>query len=157
MTMQKRTCAGFTYLGVLILVGLLCIVLAGTGIVWSQAQQREQERQLLFVGRQFVAAIASYYNDSPGTVKRYPVSLDELLDDKRHLAVKRHLRRIYVDPFTRPRTWRPVMAPEGGIMGIYSASSVKPLKVAHVLPHYVHVDGAGERYADWKFVYRPEP
>jgi len=154
---MNREQQGFTYLGVLILVAILSLALAATGIVWSQAQQRDQERQLLFIGRQFVRAIGSYYNESPGTVKRYPASLEALLEDKRHLAMKRHLRQLYRDPFTRARAWRLVIAPEGGIMGVQSESQLKPIRVADVLPGYVRVVGKGEAYSDWAFVYRPEP
>lgn len=147
---------GLTYLALLFAVALTGIALSAVGIVWSTERQRERERELLFVGDQFRAAIASYYLRSPGLIKRYPAKLDDLLKDNRFLGVKRHLRQIYLDPMTNNREWGLVTAPEGGIMGIFSTSTQRPIKQAGFADRFAGFEGKF-RYADWQFIYRPDP
>ncbi|CAK0781592.1 hypothetical protein CCP3SC15_930023 [Gammaproteobacteria bacterium] len=105
---------GFTYLGLLFAVAMAGVALAATGVLWSTQRQREREQDLLFVGNQIRQAIRSYYEHSPGLVKRYPAKLDDLLRDNRFLTVQRHLRQRYMDPMTGAREWGLVMAPKGG-------------------------------------------
>lgn len=93
---------GFVYLWALFSVVLAGVVMAGAGQVWQVKAQREKEAELLYVGEQFRAAIMSYYNT--GT-KQYPESLEDLLQDKRAPAIKRHLRKIYLDPLTNTAEW----------------------------------------------------
>ncbi|MGZ5780982.1 MAG: type II secretion system protein, partial [Burkholderiaceae bacterium] len=103
--MRTQRDAGFTYLAVLFLVAIFGILLAATGMIWSTAQKREKERDLLFVGHQFRKAIGEYYERTPGTVKRYPNSFNDLLKDNRQLSTVRYLRRIYKDPLTTQSEW----------------------------------------------------
>lgn len=152
--MRSKKVAGFTYLGVLFFVAIMGVVLAGTAITWSTAQQREKERELLFAGNAFRNAIAAYYERTPGTVKRYPNSFNDLLKDNRQLATVRHLRRVYADPMTSRAEWGLVRAPDGGIMGIHSLSGGPPIKRSGFLLRDSAFEDA-ERYADWKFVYIP--
>ncbi|MGE0875505.1 MAG: type II secretion system protein [Burkholderiales bacterium] len=114
----------------------------------------EKERELLWVGEQFRQAIALYYYRTPGTVKRYPESLVDLLEDKRHLSVQRYLRRIYLDPVSGKAEWGLVRAPGGGIMGVHSLSDAPPLKRGGFAPAQASLEGAA-RYAEWRFVYEP--
>lgn len=151
---NRRHSAGFTYLGVLFLVAIMGVIFAGTVTTWSVAQQREKERELLFIGHEFRKAIASYYRRTPGTVKRYPNSLEDLLRDNRHLATVRHLRRIYHDPMTSQVEWGIVRAPDGGIMGIHSLSNEAPMKRSGFLLRDSDFDKA-KRYGDWQFIYTP--
>src|SRR5216684_3886243 len=90
--------SGFTYICALLLVAILAAALAATGEVWSRSRQREKEAQLIWIGNQFTQAIGLYYQRSPGTVKRYPEKLEDLLEDRRYLSGQRYLRRIYPDP-----------------------------------------------------------
>jgi type II secretory pathway pseudopilin PulG len=145
---------GFTYLGLLIVVMILGAGLAATGTIFSHAAQREKERELLFVGNQFRAAIESYYRRSPGVVA-YPKTLDELLEDKRFPMPQHHLRRIYADPMTGKPDWALVEAPGGaGIMGVYSPSAQAPIKTDNFdVANEAFKDA--EHYADWKFVFKP--
>ena len=99
---MARLESGFVYLWALFAVVLAGIVMAGAGQVWQAKAQREKEAELLYVGEQFRKAIMSYYNT--GT-KQFPESLEELLEDKRAAAVKRHLRKIYKDPLTNTTEW----------------------------------------------------
>ncbi len=145
---------GFTYLGLLFAVALAGVALAATGMLWSTERQREREKELLFIGGQFREAIASYYERSPGLVKRYPAKLDELLKDGRFLTMQRHLRRIYIDPMTGTRNWGMVPAPEGGVMGIFSTATAAPIKRAGFASEFSEFEGKNS-YVEWRFVYRP--
>ena len=145
---------GFTYLAVLFLVALMGLALTGIATVWHTAAQREKERDLLYVGKQFRLAIESYYEGSPGALKKYPPNLEELLKDSRFPGIRRHLRRIYRDPVGGGSEWGLVPAPEGGIMGVHSLSADAPLKRGNFREAERGLADKG-RYADWQFVYRP--
>lgn len=143
---------GFTYIGLLIFIALMGIGLALAGQVWHTATQREKEKELLFVGDQFRTAITRYYEGSPGGVKKFPASLEDLLDDRRYPATKRHLRKIYRDPMTGEAGWGMVESPTGGIMGVYSLSKSEPRKIAGFrVRDEAFTDAVS--YADWKFGY----
>jgi type II secretory pathway pseudopilin PulG len=145
---------GFTYVALMIATAVIGVGLAATGTVWSQAAQRDKERELLGIGAEMRNAIARYYERTPGTVKAYPKTLEELLKDPRFPNVQRHLRRIYVDPMTGKAEWGLVAAPGGGVMGVYSLSKQEPLKRAG----FAAVDADLSRalhYSDWQFVYAP--
>lgn len=155
--MPKVTnCRGFTYLALLFMIAILGTTLAAGGILWSTAQQRENEKDLLFIGSEFRNGIASYYNRTPGTIKRYPMNLSDLVRDNRHLTMVRHVRRIYVDPMTKGQDWGLVRAPDGGIMGIYSLSEAQPIKKNEMQQSNIDF-GKASQYSDWKFVYEPLP
>jgi type II secretory pathway pseudopilin PulG len=145
---------GFTLAGALILIAVLGAGMAAYGEIASHAAQREKEQELLFVGNQFRQAIGAYYERTPGAVKRFPQTLEELLQDKRHPMPQRHLRRLYADPITGKPQWGITPAPEGGIMGIHSPSEAPPIKTSGFAARDRAFDGAG-RYADWHFMYIP--
>lgn len=155
--------AGFAYLLLLSLVVALGMALAAIGTLWDSAQQRAREQELLHIGDQYRRAIGAYYQQTPGPAKRYPTTLDELLKDPRQPRPERYLRRPYRDPITQEKTWGLVMAPEGGIMGVFSPSERRPLKLANfegtnqVFEEVARQRGEELRYADWQFVYRPQP
>lgn len=152
---------GFTYLLLLFFVAILGVGLAVAGEAWHVSVQREKEEQLLFAGDAYRQAIELYYETSPGGVKQYPLKLDDLLRDPRFPNVRRYLRELYPDPITGKFDWELVMAPQGGIMGIYSPSKHAPMKRSG----FDDLDAAfGDLakqkkdkliYRDWKFVYDP--
>jgi type II secretory pathway pseudopilin PulG len=146
--------AGFSYVAMLLAVAVVGLGLVATAQVWSQWSQREKEQELLFAGNQFRMAIERYHNDSPGAAKRYPRSLEQLLQDNRHITVKRHLRKIYRDPISGKPEWGLITAPDGAIMGVHSLSQAAPIKTAGFLKRDEAFKGA-TRYADWRFVYEP--
>lgn len=111
---------GFTYLTALLLVAVSGAALASFAGAWSHAREREKQAELRWVGGQFRQAIGLYYQRSPGTAKRYPERLEDLLEDKRFLTTQRYLRRIYPDPTTGKAQWAFVTAPGGGIKGVRS-------------------------------------
>jgi len=146
--------SGFTYIGLLLFVAIMGAALAGTGVLYRTQVKREKEKELLFVGDQFRRAIMLYYEKSPGSDKRFPQSLDDLLRDNRYAGVQRYLRRVYVDPMTGSREWGLVRAADGRISGVYSLSDDMPMKTANFPSGYEDL-AAKTRYADWKFVYAP--
>lgn len=154
---QKRALhaqRGLTYLALLFWVALSGIALAATGSLWSVERQREKEEELLFVGGQIRAAIGSYYQRSPGLVKRYPSKLEDLLLDNRYLNIQRHLRQKFADPMTHEANWGLIMAPEGGIMGVHSLHDGQTMKRSGFALADAALEGK-ERYTQWQFVYRP--
>jgi type II secretory pathway pseudopilin PulG len=150
--MRMQRLHGFTYIGLLVAVVLIGIGLAAAGQVWNTTAKRERERELLFVGTQFRQAIGSYFEASPG-VKQYPRKLEELLQDQRFPVVKRHLRKIYLDPITGSRDWGLVTVGDQ-IVGVYSRSEDKPLKIENFAPEDSAFAGTAA-YSDWRFVYAP--
>lgn len=145
---------GFTYLGLLFAISLMGATLALTGVVWHTVQQREKERELLFVGQQFRQAIAIYYNRSAGTVKQFPKTLDELLKDPHQLTTQRYLRRIYRDPITGQMEWGLVKTRDDRVMGIFSLSEDAPIKQGNFREADKEFEGK-TKYSDWRFVYTP--
>ena len=62
---------------------------------------RDKERQLLFAGHEFREAIRRYLEASPaGQGSLSAFHWTDLLRDPRSPDIKRHLRRIYLDPMT---------------------------------------------------------
>ncbi len=143
--------SGFTYLGLMITVGVMGAVLGATGTLWSTTIKREREAELLWVGEQYRRAIEDYRNGSPGSLKEYPKTLDHLLKDQRQLATKRYLRRIYRDPITKSYNWGLLRDQDGGIVAVYSLSEEKPMKKADFSKRDRGFEAAS-KYSDWKFM-----
>ncbi|MES2321445.1 MAG: type II secretion system protein [Pseudomonadota bacterium] len=152
--LAPRRDGGFTYLALLFFVAAMGATLAATGLLWSTAQQRVKEQELLFIGNAFRQAIGDYYERTPGALKRYPPSLDALLKDDRQAGTVRHLRRIYADPFTHQSKWGEIKSSDGGVKGVYSLSDETPIRKVGVALRAS--EGAAEvRYSDWQFIYEP--
>ena len=152
--------AGFTYIGLLIAVVILGLGLSAIGTVWRTQAQRERERELLFIGHEFEAAIASYYNAGGGVMRGYPLEIADLLEDRRGAEPRHHLRRLYADPMTGKPDWTllgrdsPGLAGSAGISGIASSSQKVPIKTAGFAPGQAAFKDAVS-YADWKFEFVP--
>ncbi len=144
---------GFTYLTALFVVAVLAGGLALAGSWWEQIAQREREAELLFIGHQYRRAIGLYYDSTPGSVKRYPQSLEDLLKDPRQPATQRYLRKLYPDPLGG-KEWGIVKGSDGGVAGVFSLSEEKPIKVAGFKVRDAALEGA-QKYADWKFMHTP--
>ncbi|MFM9888673.1 MAG: hypothetical protein ACKVQT_37095 [Burkholderiales bacterium] len=143
---------GFTYVGLLLVVALAGVALAGAGTLWSTATHRDREAELLFVGEQIQRAITSYYDQGPAGVKQFPAKLEDLLQDRRFPTTRRHLRKVFVDPVTGMREWGIVRGPGGGITGVFSLSEASPIKRAEFPPAFQQFASA-KTYRDWRFVY----
>jgi type II secretory pathway pseudopilin PulG len=143
--------AGFTYIGLLIAVVILGLALSEVGTVWRTQGQREREQELLFIGHEFRAAIASYYASGG---HQFPQNIEDLLEDTRSSEPRHHLRRLYADPMTGAPDWTIIRTDMLGITGVASSSKAAPIKKA----------GFGEDeatfpdatcYCDWQFIYVP--
>lgn len=122
---------------------LLALAVQTVMTVVSQQAQREREMELARTGNALAQAIASYYRASPGSVKNWPQTLNDLVDDRRYVDVRHHIRELYADPITRSTEWGTVRAPDGGIAGVFSLSADAPVREM-------------ARYSDWKFMFSPE-
>lgn len=166
---------GFAYIALLLVLAGMTLLLGVALQHIDQAAQREREAQLLFVGKQFRQALASYYESSPGGAKHFPRKLEQLLRDDRFAKPVRHLRRIYIDPMVDPMVdpgvdpmrgdagsnapgWQLVRDLRGGIVGVHSRSQARPIRSVAVLDDAMQ-KAIGEQpvrhYSDWKFVYLP--
>ncbi|MFJ3076903.1 MULTISPECIES: type II secretion system protein [Pseudomonas] len=149
-SLNGKACAGFTYLGVLLLIAASSMALAASGALWSSVAQREHERQLLWVGGQYAQALRSYYRASPG-LAQYPQALAELLEDNRFPQARRHLRRLYPDPITGSDDWGLLHSIDGRITGVHSRSDATPFKRSGFDSQWAGFEGL-EHYSDWQFV-----
>lgn len=153
---MRRRQGGFTYLAILFLVAALGVGLAAVGEVWDTASRRDKERDLLLAGRELCDAIGRYYTAPSGGIARYPSSLEDLLKDNRVPGIRRHMRRIPVDPMTGKADWATLGAPGGGIAGVHSRSEDEPLKTANFDRGEDGFEG-GKKYSEWRFIYAPDP
>lgn len=153
---RRRAASGFTYVAMLCALAIFGLGLAALGQTWSAASQRDKEAELIRIGSLYVRAIGDYHARSPGSLKSYPVRLDDLLEDTRFVGTMRHLRKLYGDPVNHDKPWTLLHAPGGGIIGVASQSDKRvlrqrPLNVARALPV------AGVRYSEWHFIYDAKP
>lgn len=144
-----RTQRGYALIAALIAVAIVGFA-ATVAVERSQLDaQRERERELLFIGEQFRAALKSYYAVRAAGPQVFPKSLDDLVQDDRQLVTVRHLRRIYRDPMTGEADW--VLDRSGDrIIAVHSRSRGAPLKHAGFSP----LEGGfrdAKTYADWRF------
>jgi type II secretory pathway pseudopilin PulG len=143
---------GFTYPLVLVTVVVLGITASAAQQLISRQVRAERERELLFRGMAYVAAIASYY-EAGMTVKTMPRNLEDLERDPRHV-LKRHIRRLYPDPIGGGE-WTLLRDGAGGIRGVASTSTSQPLRRAR-FPLGLEAFETAETYADWRFEFHPE-
>lgn len=152
---RPRRDAGFTYLAVIILVSIVGLAGAATLHVEALMQRAAAERELLETGAAFSQALRSYADATPPGQPRQPPSLQELLRDPRFPGLKRHLRKIFIDPMTGKAEWGIVYANNvngkgSGVLAVYSLSSDKPLKVANFDARFQNLENK-QHISDWKF------
>ncbi|WP_418119363.1 hypothetical protein [Variovorax sp. 350MFTsu5.1] len=185
---------GFSYIWMLLLIALMSIGMTVAADVQTTMSQRDREKELLAIGRQFRTALASYYaarlpstgaaggppvsrgmdtgqpvsgsspaagganvpgvSGQPGLppqndLRGYPSSLEDLLKDERFPGIRRHLRKIFVDPMTGKAEWGLVQV-SGRIVGIHSLSTAVPIKQAGFESDEQAFTGA-QSYAEWIF------
>lgn len=148
---EQRGRNGFTFVAVLLLLALVSLGLAAVGPLWSQQARRDREQELLRIGALYAQAIARYRDVSPGSVKQYPASLDDLLLDRRFVGTMRHLRKAYADPLDPRRPWGLVRNDAGGVIGVYSQSEGEPLTRAPMERDGVRLSPA-RRYSELLFL-----
>lgn len=147
--------AGFSYLWLLLLVALLGVGLTVAVEIDATAVQRDREKELIAHGRQFRTAIGRYYEGlQAGGKREYPATLEDLLQDRRVPGVKRHLRKVFVDPMTRKAEWGLVKV-GGRIVGVHSLSEAKPIKLEGFEAEDMGLRNKN-KYSEWLFVYPPD-
>ncbi|MEJ6007974.1 type II secretion system protein [Paucibacter sp. AS339] len=141
---------GFTYLSLLFFVAMTAAALATLGQSWQTATQREKERELEFRGGEIARAIASYQKASGGQTAgqgQNPLSLDDLLADRRGPMTRYHLRRLYPDPFTGHPDW--VLVPDPANPRSFNAVHSRS---EQALLRQTQTDGTPiQRARDWVF------
>jgi type II secretory pathway pseudopilin PulG len=148
----RRRAAGFTYISLIILVAIIGLVGATAVKLGSVMQRSAAERELLNIGAQFSDALHSYAKATPPGQPTQPPSLKELLLDPRFPGVRRHLRKIFVDPMTGRAEWGVTyVAGTTGVVAVYSLSTAKPVKIGNFPARFQGFEGK-QRISDWKFV-----
>ena len=151
--MQLGRQKGFAWIFVLAALALASATGALVAQRWSDKTSRDREQMLLRIGDEYARALADYRASSPGSDRRYPASLEQLVLDTRFVGLRRHLRKLYPDPMTGQPDWVLLRDPRGDIIGVHSRSEQQtwtrvPQRLAHVdLP-------TAERYAAWVFTPR---
>ena len=150
---------GFTYLGLIILVAVLGLVGAAGLKLGSLLQRQAAEQALLDIGAQFSDALYSYAAATPPGLPQQPESLAELLRDPRVPQLRRHLRKLFVDPMTGRAEWGLLYQPGSHrIIGVHSLSQATPLKTGNFEARFSGLEGKST-LAEWHFVMagQPEP
>lgn len=142
---------GFTYIGLVVLLAILGLVAAAGMKTGSLMQRAAAEEELLEIGAAFSEALRSYAAATPRGQPQQPPNLEALLKDPRFPGVRRHLRRIFVDPVTGKAEWGVMTnGDKAGVTGVYSLSAARPLKVGNFDARFLNFDNK-ERISDWKF------
>lgn len=145
--------AGFSYLGVLLLLCVLAGASALTMELMAIQAQRQAEIELQAIGEEFNRAFIRYHRATPKGGWPWPEQLEDLLHDPRYPGTVRHLRRLYRGSFAQAIEWRPLAAPGRGIAGVYPYLGGTPLRQPrHTVnaPAGTVLEGA---YAAWRFGY----
>lgn len=143
---------GFTYLGLIILVAILGLVGAAGLKMGSLLQRQAAEQELLDIGAQFSEALYSYAAATPPGQPQQPPSLAALLRDPRTPQLRRHLRKLFVDPITGRAEWGLLYQPgSNGIIGVHSLSQAAPLKVGNFDARFAGFEGKAH-LSEWQFM-----
>jgi type II secretory pathway pseudopilin PulG len=139
--------------GWLVVLAALALASAGASVVaarWADETSRWREQELLRVGNLYARALAAYRQASPGSERRFPSELSQLLQDDRFVGTRRHLRELYPDPTTGRVDWVLVRDGRGDIEGLRSRSAATTW--ARVPLHLADTDlAAAQRTMDWTF------
>jgi type II secretory pathway pseudopilin PulG len=148
---RKRREGGFTYLSLIILVAIIGLVSASALKLGSVLQRSRAERELLDIGAAFSDALQSYANATPAGYPPQPPSLKELLRDPRFPGVRRHLRKVYVDPMTGKAEWGiTYLGDKIGVLAVYSLSDAKAVKIGNFPSRFQGLAGK-QKISEWRF------
>jgi len=145
-----RPRSGFVLIGVVFLAFVVSMTLVALARYWGADSQRDKERELLWAGRQFGRALASYALAAPEGSSALPRSLDQLVFDTRVDPPQRHLRRVPLDPMTGSTEWGIVRTADGAITGVHSTSRSKPMAPDSLWPEERSFADA-KQYTQWVF------
>lgn len=149
---QHRYATGFTYVGLIVLVTIIGLVGAAALRADVLLRRAAAEQELLGIGMAFIGALDSYAAVTPEGQSQQPSALQDLLVDRRSPVVRRHLRKIPLDPVTGQPGWGIIYSSDrAGIIGVHSLSQAKPFKRANFEAPFQNFENK-ERLSDWEFV-----
>ncbi|MGY4829030.1 type II secretion system protein [Sphaerotilaceae bacterium SBD11-9] len=140
---------GFSYLLLMVVVAVLAVT-AGVVAAGENIARRNAEQALLTAGEELRSAIVSFRAVGGNGLSSGPKELSDLLRDPRVAGVRRHLRRIPVDPLTGSTSWGVVRDPAGGIAAVYSLADGQPIKRDNFETAQAGFENA-DSYARWWF------
>jgi type II secretory pathway pseudopilin PulG len=115
---------GFTYIGLIVALEIGALVAASALKLGALVQRARSEQELLEAGIAFSNALKSYAEATSPGQSPHPASLKELLKDSRFPGIRRHLRKIFVDPMTGRAEWGIVYLGGGGGRGVVAVYSL---------------------------------
>ena len=104
MKTGNRRIRGYVLLAALFAVQIIAVFMLLARARWQTVIQRDLEAELIFRAGQYVRAIESYTREH---LNQFPPSL-------RILEKEKHIRRLYLDPFSATGDWNLVMKPSAG-------------------------------------------
>ncbi|MYM65261.1 type II secretion system protein [Pseudoduganella sp. FT55W] len=153
---RVKAARGFTYLSLIIVVAIVAMVTASAIKLGSVLQRSRAEQELLDIGAAFSDALKSYADATPQGMPTQPPSLKDLLKDPRFPGMRRHLRKIFVDPMTGKAEWGIVyLGDKMGVLAVYSLSDARPVKIGNFPARYSGFAGKS-RISEWKFAIATE-
>jgi hypothetical protein len=145
---------GFAYM---VMLFLLAIIGVSLGVVSQDSDtllKREKELDWVFVGKQYQRAIASYYQQSPEGIKTLPQNLEQLIEDKRFIKPKHHLRKNYGDPSNFNQAWNLILNEQNQLIGVRSNSLQEILSTKIAKEFADNADQTPAKYSDVKFTFK---
>jgi type II secretory pathway pseudopilin PulG len=156
IVMNPRSEAGYTLIGLMLMVAVSSILMAAYGPTWHYLVTRDKEEELIFRGESYKTAI-----------ERYQKRFNKLPSEPKELTKYNFIRKLYLDPMTDFEFELILQGPEGkkreseltaaqrktvrgeapgtssyGIVGVVSMSD----KVA------IRPWNEKERYNEWEFI-----
>jgi type II secretory pathway pseudopilin PulG len=148
---RPRRSGGFTYLSLIILVAIIGMVTASALKLGSVIQRSRAEHELLLIGAAFSDALQSYADATPPGMPTQPPSLNSLLKDPRFPGVRRHLRKLFVDPMTGKAEWGiTYLGDKVGVLAVYSLSDAQPVKIGNFPLRFKGLEGK-QKISEWRF------
>lgn len=134
---------------------LMGIYLARYAEDTAHETQRARENELLRVGLAYQNAIRAYYQDASNADERYPLQLQDLVQDPRVPQLRRYLRKLYPDPITQSNDWGLLYNAQRRIVGVYCTSTAKPIHQAEFSDDF---PGFAQQpsFRGWVFKYQPD-
>lgn len=156
VTVRAARQRGYILVVTMFMAFMVAVLMIALSRWWQAEARREKERELLWVGSQFRTALAGYAAATPVGSNPRPMALTDLLRDDRGGTVRRHLRRLYVDPITASDAWGIVQAEDGTVLAVHSRSALHPLPADGSSPRFRRFEGT-TRYSEWQFGVFPVP
>ena len=154
---RPRRSGGFTYLSLIILVAIIGMVTASALKLGSVIQRSRAEQELLVIGAAFSDALQSYADATPPGMPTQPPTLNSLLKDPRFPGVRRHLRKLFVDPMTGKPEWGiTYLGDKIGVLAVYSLSDAQPVKIGNFPLRFKGLEGK-QKISEWRFAATGKP